>query len=1311
MFPVLYPNPTLPLRTKGVIRPSAISFGGPAPEQPGSQIYVRLLSVPTESFPLELDCRRFSQNRFLDSRFPIFDVSATRYDFAAFLLKRPNPLEEAHQLKKVLSKPKWDKPLGQRYWLHCLMTYPPHQLKGLIETAEAFHQMGWAQNDAEMVYSMTLIEQSLSKGLLRWNDLSTLPQKMKQAFSPRMELEEKEMAPLEDSFRYVLKTTLDAVEAQAPYRPLLPSLQDVFKELGQFRSLQQTFLKTAGVSARNFEGSPRSNGFWEAAEKAFRDQPSVTVYTSRLKRIYQQLSPHQQTPGLMNGLLEIYCSFASPEQQALLLKAIPPYLARGGSASFLISSVLPGNLWSIPLPLSNDDRKDLEHYSKKHLDELTHAIRPFKSPEEVARFEKVFSIFYGKIHQPIDTHLEWVQALTQIHSTLAPASQEAEDPHKLQSILNRGVSLAEVQQLGSDLPEILYTAPSEQALNSLLVRGVLNGGTISALKAVRHFLDMLRPAFPNTNSAEEIVRAYEPFLMAVMQTETLLPMFEDFTQTLLPLLTQQHQQGRDSSQLSSVLRDLIDWVQSDQVRLQDLPQLLSPFWELTDRLKNLRSVLYNICLTTPNRPNAPPITHERVQQLLEWLQDYQSSDTTTPNPKPLKHFFHLLSTLDDLQIPKADWRGYIQVFSQATHLSTTWPHYPDSQLLKSWSRFVQKNGLQTLQEPLLQEIMSAADLLKNQFFIVKGFGDREMLNILNIFLSNSRNLADFQHNITMLSVLLDSDQPVEMQANLLELFIQIHQPVLMQHPELLARWRHYVLHSKDAEVSHKTFFTERMFLLASSPIMASLSPKQIEKFLSHLPQENQAAGRDFIGEMAGVFLELEKTFTSQDLKVKITEMILELPDSWHKTSQFFSRNAPRLQEYAKSELSDAEMEKNLQTFVYNYFPTQLLNHVVMNLDHLHPQTLYTLYHDVEYGGEPGKEMGQRALPELMALMGPYFSLTRKKALTSAEDHWGIVSGAITRLYDYIGVGIYSLERAAIENWTRIGTTGLSFSKWQFDAMTRWKGQGPMEQKSLLEASGLFQKIPPRPNDATYHGGYFHYDEDTGVAIELRRAYMVISSPNGGALVIRNSSPVFGRDKLAEPAYYSDITWYNSLDNLFDPEDAMGDDAERNRFDSVIGVRLNKTIESQREHHGRIRFLLDAYEQLMQQYTTWKCGFEKGKPPAGFAPLLQAATQSTQAQGSGPFSTLRPTRLAWVDPFALPYPLKVFDLAEAKNQVEAAFYQSLFNQPRPIRDVAEYDTRMPKLKAFLSEGLEKGWELILTPPAAKAPFPEPPGGAG
>lgn len=450
-------------------------------------------------------------------------------------------------------------------------------------------------------------------------------------------------------------------------------------------------------------------------------------------------------------------------------------------------------------------------------------------------------------------------------------------------------------------------------------------------------------------------------------------------------------------------------------------------------------------------------------------------------------------------------------------------------------------------------------------------------------------------------------------------------------------------------------------------------------------------------ELIEVARQLYDAKLSPEKIARIMPFLLELPGGFSDAASILSYAYPKrlnLDEHVMPE----DWEANMKVLIYAHSPTKLLNHLLLNREQIHPRAISAIYEFVEFYGNPGFKLGMKALPELMALLIPYQEIQQShRGMKRRTNYNSLASGALTRLYhftDYTvgGFTVGELDGIGFNNWARIGTLGLSFSKWQFDAMTRWKKQGPMVQMTLLEQSGLFKRIPPRKNDSRYSGGFVYHSPETQLSIEMRRAYLVLSKPGLGSLVIRNSSPVFGRDKLAEPGYYHPNRTYGQANPLFDPDL----DLKEPDFKSVLSKELHRDPNSRVQYHENMQALMAEFDGVMQTYTQWKCGFKDGKAPAGFAALLNSALMSGMENGLGsPFGKHKNLRLAWVNPQGLPMPLRVFDSADKANQAEMAFYLQVLGRKQQVSQDEVYRQKMPKLTEFLAEGLSKGWELTLT----------------
>lgn len=459
----------------------------------------------------------------------------------------------------------------------------------------------------------------------------------------------------------------------------------------------------------------------------------------------------------------------------------------------------------------------------------------------------------------------------------------------------------------------------------------------------------------------------------------------------------------------------------------------------------------------------------------------------------------------------------------------------------------------------------------------------------------------------------------------------------------------------------------------------------------------------FLLEVPGILnaLKSNKLMYEPDYLPPTLEILSRLPDRWLESVELLNHVAASfgagldIDPMQRELFSDAPSERfqrfldNLPLLALARHPTQMLNYMVLNRDKIHYQAVRTLYRYLDTGN---MTYGKELLPEAMAMIKQFAAMipdhveeeTRLSALNVASE-------GLTRLYDYNKPPVIpQIKGITLNNWATIGTLGLSFSKWKFDTMRRWKGVGPMQKVSLMEESGFFKPAPARENDTTYYGGYLRHNPKTDVSIELRRAYIVISKPGLGTLVIRNSSPVFGRNLMAEPAYFHPEKVFGESTSLFNPDEDLKDIA----FQGVLSKPLNQP-GFQKQNQKNIRVLLELFEAEMEPYIGWKCGFKGGKPPAGFKELLHSALMSAQNDGvSSPFGKTKNVRLAWVNRYDLPFPVRTLEVMDPAVQVELSLMLGILEKRTAIRNDQEYATRMPRLMQFLNDGLSKNLELVL-----------------
>lgn len=435
------------------------------------------------------------------------------------------------------------------------------------------------------------------------------------------------------------------------------------------------------------------------------------------------------------------------------------------------------------------------------------------------------------------------------------------------------------------------------------------------------------------------------------------------------------------------------------------------------------------------------------------------------------------------------------------------------------------------------------------------------------------------------------------------------------------------------------------------------------------------------------------------LIVAAVQQLLKSPSTWENAAQMFSMAFTPTSLAEEGLLKNlGALQQNLKLFTLVDQPEAFFQYYLQNQETLSPLTLANVYRfiDVDHSGV---SIGKALLPELLALLRPHI-----QAVEDRENRKELIeysSQALTRIYRYLVKTdenpVPQILPAVMQTWMDVGGIGLGFSKWRLDAMKLWKAQGPMEKPPLLVQSGLFQPIVPRQDDATYHGGFLHYDEETGLSIELRRSYVVISKRDAGTLVVRNSSHYFGRDLLEEPAYYHSFREYSQGADLFTPNQDLKTPFMDERFYCVLEKGLNRTKEEQRQNHARIQELIESFDGVMARYNHWKSGYENGKPLPGLLQMLELSAQSAQgAGGNSPFGgAAKNVRLSWVYPYGVPVVQQSFDPAQPGNLAELQFYLNVVQKRQRVINAEEYQEKMPNLLGFLQFGMSNGYELILT----------------
>lgn len=210
----------------------------------------------------------------------------------------------------------------------------------------------------------------------------------------------------------------------------------------------------------------------------------------------------------------------------------------------------------------------------------------------------------------------------------------------------------------------------------------------------------------------------------------------------------------------------------------------------------------------------------------------------------------------------------------------------------------------------------------------------------------------------------------------------------------------------------------------------------------------------------------------------------------------------------------------------------------------HPREIETMVHQIEDLMDHHSQLHfwHQSEPELALMLGhPGMDYT------NANDHdvGNTISRSLTGIYRLFFRNIQSLDPVARETIGKLGflTHSFKFLRYDTEREKLWLGDGAaiVPGSSLIEQFGL-ERVDPRATDRHrdqptrdhFGRGYVlrpHSDLltkgwlardpnlDPEFHIEFRRAYILANHPKLGTILIRNSSPIFGRDTLQHFAYW------------------------------------------------------------------------------------------------------------------------------------------------------------------------------------------------
>jgi hypothetical protein len=299
---------------------------------------------------------------------------------------------------------------------------------------------------------------------------------------------------------------------------------------------------------------------------------------------------------------------------------------------------------------------------------------------------------------------------------------------------------------------------------------------------------------------------------------------------------------------------------------------------------------------------------------------------------------------------------------------------------------------------------------------------------------------------------------------------------------------------------------------------------------------------------------------------------------------------------------------------------------------------------------------------------------------------------VTSINRFIGSTVYTLSDNLIKLWSDVGFYTHGFRFWKYDSLGG--------EDSLLARYG-FKPHPKRETDKTYGKGFVLRGSpvlDKKTLVEFRRAYLLVSHPDHGTLLIRNSSPEYGRDKMPHPAMWSSRNLSEADLETYDPK-------KDNHCWSILEPRLY--IKQRMEE--KLAFLLGQLDGVKGSYQKWKFDsgrFENDKFLGHRSPGFKQLTNFLRRwvlMKSMDLEDRDPPVMAFVHPQYPPWEPYKFSNQQGK---ETATFELT---PDHVTELAAYcdglwdEKKLAKTDfyRFLQAGIANHGELVLLdPPSAK-----------
>lgn len=1084
-------------------------------------------------------------------------------------------------------------------------------------------------------------------------------------------------------------------------QPFTQTVKEVFSEIYQFPEGQFDDMEDPVCVAANTMTMVRSLEEFKELSQQFRSVMDSSDFSKSFKTAF----------------FWICRSYRDLEKMETAVRLVHAYEKTGGDPLFL------GRFLTL-------ERETLASYSAEDLVNMVggvlKAALPFNTPQTRQIYESVWDALWD--NRPVLTktsYPDWVARLARVRMVLPSCLPEYRQNTILKEKVSRSFRLDETETELKALFSGFETDPVGAEILSLAYLHTVGSGFARA-NVVKGFLKAMAP-FTNTENAfirlsnsqdekeakmnklrDKISSLCRVSSIVGEQTLGRLPLsvwqtgLDHLNRSLMELARKQPPvPGKfDFYAMAETLEYSLQFFEKSLIPPERIGECFEGLQSISDYLQPGGKAAFESKVNTYFSNKLTTAEH-RLQALQTFRQALAHYEQLNPKEAclPMQFLFH-----DQLskELPE-NWPPFLEGFAEAmASLSPDERGKFQPQYLNPYTQCVSTlmTGISSgnCQGPLALFIPSICESLRR---LIPVHGDGRLTGPMTLIAKNVRTVSDFQEMTVQVERMLNTDLPSEARLAVLDDFMtsQVTRGTSQEKAAFVRPLAKAYLNTHPGSEQLIPFLIHLFLDSEVSKISDSLFKDIVKVALN--PPDGVPENRTFLGQFVNMKAKLRVgLLKNPDYFSAVLEMMTQLPGKWEESAEILKGAFYHLMNLLKKEDSDGKSDPEyLKKIIVENFrfislmrhPNLLLNYFMLNRGKLHTETVQFLYQYLDNGD---MNICKDLLPEAMAMVRPFL------AMFPSDDTDGKrriamnkVSEGITRLNNFIAYSdgipaIRSVQGIALNNWTDIATLGLSFTKWQYDSMKRWKGAGPSEKSPLLVQSGLFKPLPSRENDKTYHGGFYHYDPASGVSIEMRRACLVISKPGLGSLVIRNSSPVFGRDLLKEPAYYHPDKTFSQPPELFNPDAMDG-------FENVMGKKLNQ-VAIQTQTHEKIRSLLTEFEQVMMRYTDWKCGFKGGRPPEGFKDFLRASVASARNDGAtSPFGKKKNIKLAWVNPYELPFAVSSFDVTLPGQQQEIERLLNILDKRATMHNDSGYETTIPQLLAFLKEGLEKNLELVLT----------------